>query len=1324
MAILGKREMKYILSFVLPLLFTSYALAQPYGDSKFKQKFNKADALVFNGSYMEALPLLEEMYKFDTVNANLNYLLGVSYMLGKKNYPLAIKRLESSTKDVSLEYNEANWKERKAPGIAYYYLGRAYHFKNQFARAITNYYNYRSYIEMDDVATYNQVRQQIQYAENAIELTKNPVSVKATNLGVGINTKYSDYCPVVSADGQVLIFTSRREGGVSDVKDEDGNYYDDIFICNQQSNGAWSKPKSIGNTINTAGHEAAIGLSPNGQLLFIYKDDNGDGNIYFSEKKGDGWSSPQLMESDINTASWETHASVNATEDFLVFVSNRPDGGFGGRDLWYCRRLPNGEWALAQNMGSVINSQYEEDSPFISADGKTLIFSSQGHTSMGGFDIFRSEFVDGAWSAPENIGYPISSSEDDVFFVLTPDGRHAYYSSRKDGGFGDTDIYKLRLEVKKKTGSAVARGIMKVPAMDYANIKAKIVVTDEGGAEVGTYLPNKNSGYYVLILSSGETYDVSYQADGYETIVAKLPVADSDAYADYDGVLELEEVVFGENILALQKETERLEKEKEDAIAKAAEDKLLASELAANAVEEAKQLAVNQGKEAELRKAEELAQAETEKAAEDLAAEQENARLADLERKKAEAKFEAQEVLANQKKQLELTAKQEAEKANIKAAEQENFATETLAQKQSKYLAEQQAVEAKGKAKQEAEEEKLTAGMLAEEQGQVGQDALQAVEKKKKAEEEADTKLALEQDVADKAAEQQALLEADKAAKTERLSEMAAAKKAQEELEIQRESELTEKEAAGKELARLEKEKASLLEQELAAKKVEEAESQEKLLEAQKTAEAEASQKQAEQAAKELAEKAEEEKRAKYIVDAEKRRMDLQKRIEGLKEQKESQQDEVVAVAEVKEVSIKNTESNAEQPVRVDADAIKAKRAIMLKRIEELKNQRADVEVKKTKDEEVVTITSENLEEAIVEKKGLESEAEAKKIEMAELERELQGFMDKVEDAEVKVVEAEAEKAAAEAALRADEAEAKRLVEEEERKVAEAQEVEKQLKELAEQERQRLESERIAANQFKKQQLEEAVRTQRELIQMEALADQQRQVQAAMEAEERKKAAMDAADKSAFTDEERLANATTMEQLREINQKIIADNLELKKQLAQLNFKLDKILARLDYQPDMEKVEIPASSTMRNLQGGKRLILRNIYFDYNLASLRSKSKYELNKLFNFMKGSPDVEIVVSGHTDSKGNDDYNFRLSKDRAQAVVDYLIRNGISSSRLSAQGYGETRPIARNENPDLTDNPVGRQLNRRIEISMAQGREKGVEVEQVEIPNEAQIK
>ncbi|HAP68294.1 MAG TPA: hypothetical protein DCR04_00980 [Flavobacteriales bacterium] len=1296
--------MKYILSLVLPLLVAGYAFAQPYGDSKFKQKFNKADALVFNGSHMEALPLLEEMYKFDTANANLNYLLGVSYMLGKKDYPLAIKRLESSTKDVSLEYNEANWKERKAPGIAYYYLGKAYHFKNQFSLAVTNYYNYRSFIEMDDVVTYNQVRQQIQYAENAMELTKNPVGVKATNLGSGINTKYPDYCPVVSADGKVLIFTSRREGGFNDAKDQDGNYYEDIYICNRQSNGSWGKPKSIGTTINTAGHEAAIGLSPNGQLLFIYKDDNGDGNIYFSEKKGDGWSSPQLMGSDINTPSWETHASVNATEDFLVFVSNRSESGFGGRDLWYCKRLPNGEWGLAQNMGSVINSQYEEDSPFISADGKTLIFSSQGHTSMGGFDIFRSEFVEGAWTVPENIGYPISSSEDDVFFVLTPDGRHAYYSSRKDGGFGDTDIYKLRLQVTENSGSAVARGLMKVPAMDYADISAKIVVTDEGGAEVGTYLPNKNSGYYVLVLSSGETYDISYQADGYETVVAKLAVVDSDVYADYDGVLELEEVVFGENILALQKETERLEREKEAAIAKAAEDKLLASEAAAKALEEAKELAVNQEKEAELRKAEGLAQAETENAAEDLAEEQENARLAELERKKAEAKarFKAQEVLANQKKEQELAAEQKAqEEAKISAAEEEKLATEMLAreQKQAAELAAAQlATEAKEKAEQEAAE--ILASELAAKQ--------KAEEKVKAAAEEklATEMLAKEQEqVAELAAEQQAT-EAKEKAEQEAADVLA--------------SELAAKQKA-EEAARLAEEQANNLEQELAAKKADEAAKQAKLLESQKAAEEASSEK---QVAQELADKDEEEKREEYVAAAEQRRLAFQKRIQDLKAQKESHSDENVAIAEVKEVALENTEVNTKQADRFDVDAIKAKRQAMLKRIEELKNQRADVEVKKVQNEKVVRVTSENLDVAIAEKEGLDSEVEAKKIQLAKLQRELQVVMEKVEGAEVKVVEAEADKAAVEAAMRADEAEAKRLAEQEARKVAEALEAEKQLKELEQQERLRLESERIAAAQFKNEQREEAERTERELVQIEAIAEQQLQVKKAMEVEERKKAMIEAAEKSAFTDEERLSNATTLEQLREINIKLIADNLELKKQLIQLNDKFDQILARMDYQPDSEKVEIPASSTMRNLQHGKRLILRNIYFDYNLASLRPKSKYELNKLFNFMKENSDVEIVVSGHTDSRGDDDYNLRLSKNRAQSVVDYLVRNGISSSRLSAQGYGETRPIARNENADLTDNPVGRQLNRRIEISMSQVGEKGIEVEQVEIPNEARIK
>ena len=136
------------------------------------------------------------------------------------------------------------------------------------------------------------------------------------------------------------------------------------------------------------------------------------------------------------------------------------------------------------------------------------------------------------------------------------------------------------------------------------------------------------------------------------------------------------------------------------------------------------------------------------------------------------------------------------------------------------------------------------------------------------------------------------------------------------------------------------------------------------------------------------------------------------------------------------------------------------------------------------------------------------------------------------------------------------------------------------------------------------------------------------------------------------------------------------------------------------------------------------MILRNIFFDYNQATLRSRSKHELNKLFDFLKQNSGVKIQVSGHTDSRGDDEYNLRLSKNRAQAVVDYLVRNGISRSRLTAVGYGETRPIARNENADGSDNQVGRQLNRRIEISVPEGKVDGVELEKVDVPDNAKLR
>lgn len=1284
--------MRNLASVLLLMAIAVNGFAQPFNDPNFKKKFNKADALVYDEAFLEALPLLEDLYKYDTLNANLNHLLGICYLRGKKDHAKAIRLLESASRDVAAPdmYQEANWKERKAPGITYYYLGKAYHYKNRFDRAVTNYYNYRSFISLDDVATYNQVRQQIQYAENAMELIKNPVGVKITNLGPEINTQYSEYCPVVSADGKVLIFTSRRAGSTGNTVDEDGRIFDDIYICNKQPNGKWSKPRGIGSNINTPRDEAAIGLSPDGQLLFVYRDDNNDGNIYQSRKTADGWGDLEPLGSDINTDSWETHASVTATQDMLVFSSNRSQGGHGGRDLWYCKKLPTGEWGLAMNMGSVINTNYEEDSPFISADGKTLIFSSEGHTSMGGFDIFKSEFVDGAWTVPENIGYPINSAEHDVFFVLNPDGKTAFYSSRKDGGFGDTDLYKLRLETRQADQLAVARGIMKVPAMAYADIDAKILVTDEGGASVGTFRPNPATGFYVLVLDPGETYTVSYEADGYDPIVSQLPVDDSESYIEYDGVLELDEVVFGENILALQEQTKKLEQEKAEAAARAAEQEALAAEAAEKAKEEEEALALKRQQEEERRKAEELAAKEKEEAQAALAAEEAKARKAELDRKKAEAqaRFKAKQEAAKKAAEAEAAAeearlKEEAELAEQKAAEEEEAI---------------QAAEAEALAQKEAEEEQQR---LAEE--------------KAKAQ-------------AELAEKQARIEEAKKAAEAQKLEQQALAEKAAEEEKARKDAELA---------AEAEAERAAQEEQE---RKAEEARKQQEAELAAKQAKIEAAKKAAEEAAlaaeKEAAEKkaADDQAAEQQLADAKalsdaqaqreaaarQKQQELQERIKALKAQRQQQEKEI---AEVKEVQVQKMDE-VQKETTVNTAAIEAKRQTMLARINELKKRKSEVEKKKVVDEAAVVEATEKEKQALTKKEELVKKSEKTQEEIDELQKELEEVEQQVAKADEAVKKAQTEVAEAEEVLAADIAEEKRIAEEEQKKKEEAEAAARQIEELKEQERARIEQERLAAEQFEKEQKEEAERTKRELIQLEALAEQQAQVEAALAAEERKKQLIESAEKDAFSQEEVLANATTLEQLRKLNEQLIKDNLELKKQLAELNAKLDLILQRLDYQPDLEKVDMPASSTMKNLQEGRRLILRNIFFDYNQATLRSRSKHELNKLYDFMKSNPTVSIEVSGHTDSRGNDEYNMRLSKDRAQAVVNYLVRNGISSSRLKAIGYGETRPIARNENSDLTDNPVGRQLNRRIEISLPKDAVDGVEVEEIDVPAGARIK
>ncbi|HSH65891.1 MAG TPA: hypothetical protein VLB84_08855, partial [Bacteroidia bacterium] len=241
------------------------------------------------------------------------------------------------------------------------------------------------------------------------------------------------------------------------------------------------------------------------------------GNIYVSELKGDEWGIPTLMEAPINSPYWEPHACLTSDNRALYFVSDRP-GGFGGRDIYKCLRLPNGKWGPAQNLGERINTQYDEDGIFIHPDGKQIYFSSKGHESMGGFDIFTSKIDDenGYWSTPVNYGYPVNTPDDDVFLITSVDGKRAYFSSDKEGGFGEKDIYMIDFpEFIPRDITVLIGKIINKSGANIENNEIYIINTSTNDT-IQTLNANSITGKYGANLPIGASYKIVYTLNGKE----------------------------------------------------------------------------------------------------------------------------------------------------------------------------------------------------------------------------------------------------------------------------------------------------------------------------------------------------------------------------------------------------------------------------------------------------------------------------------------------------------------------------------------------------------------------------------------------------------------------------------------------------------------------------------------------------------------------------------------------------------------------------------------------------------------------------------------
>jgi len=516
---------------LLPLVLGQLVFSQPMSKGEFRQYFTQGSLMMLDNFYDTAARTFLHLHKADPSNANINYKIGRCYLNLPAEKLKSIAYLENATKQTKGNYIEDDANEKNAPEDALYYLGQAYHYAYRFDEAMEQFKKFREIVGKWNLNLVKDIDHWTEVSKNAKELTAKPIDCTISNLGDSVNCEFADYSPVISADESMLAFTSRREGsGGPDNKTIDDDFFEDIFVCNRGPYGTWTKAKGISKTINTDGNEATIGLSADGQQLYVYRDDMGDGNIYISKLDGDYWNAPYKMDaSNVNSTSWEPSACISADGNTMYFVSDR-QGGLGGSDIYQCNRLPNRAWSEPKNLGSTINSPYNEDSPFIHPDGVTFFFSSKGHNSMGGFDVFYSAKVaDNVWAAPINMGYPINTTDDDIYFVTSSDGRRAYYASFRPEGKGEKDIYMVSMPNPIVKSVAILVGYLKnrdgSPIPKYSS-----VTTKSSKGEINSSKPNEASGKFVQSLLPGQEYELTIETNGNKVFTDKFFLPEDSSY--------------------------------------------------------------------------------------------------------------------------------------------------------------------------------------------------------------------------------------------------------------------------------------------------------------------------------------------------------------------------------------------------------------------------------------------------------------------------------------------------------------------------------------------------------------------------------------------------------------------------------------------------------------------------------------------------------------------------------------------------------------------------------------------------------------------------
>lgn len=518
--------MKFITLLLVSVFFTTTIFSQKKQDRDIHQFVNQASeaelvgkstSLLSDGYYQDAEIVIDKLISLQPESANYNYRKGFVIIVLRQDYEDAIPYLTKASKKVHKNYDLFSAKETNASIDALYYLAKSYHFAHRIDEAKSMY---SQFIEKSDkkselVRFANLGLEQCVVADKFLKSPNTGVNIR--NAGNKVNSKYPEYSPVISLDGTGLYYTVRKpwKDSLSDkyIESKTGLYLEDIYACFLDGNKEWKEPVKL-DFCKPDRNEATVAISVEERIIYSYSDASGGGDIYYSDFKNNQFETPKILAvNSLNSPSWESHLTISPNGDLMYFVSDRA-GGFGGRDIYECKKLANGQWSEPVNMGPKINTAYDEDSPFISVDNKYFYFATNGNRSMGGFDIMYSKInSNGTWDEPINIGYPLNTCGDDLYYTSTVDGYLGYFTSNRKGGYGEKDIYQVENNYLGVENISFLK--VKINTVDNLPIPEdyRVVLTcvDCPTSKESVVYSRLRDGMILTALETCRTYELSYQ---------------------------------------------------------------------------------------------------------------------------------------------------------------------------------------------------------------------------------------------------------------------------------------------------------------------------------------------------------------------------------------------------------------------------------------------------------------------------------------------------------------------------------------------------------------------------------------------------------------------------------------------------------------------------------------------------------------------------------------------------------------------------------------------------------------------------------------------